>query len=539
MGWLNSLSIRFKILLVVGLAIAGFAVNLAYNYSVTGTNAGRLHSVRDIYFPTLERVDANRVRLDKIKVTLNSAVDSGESDMIDDADELAEAMRNTFAEIAQLDPAVAAGAERLVGLFDSYYGVARELTAGMVEESIEPARIKPLADEMGKALKDFSSELEAFRKAGHERFTGAIAAANEASDTALQVGLFVSLIVALLVGGFGYLVSTAVSRSILDVGHSLQEIAKGEGDLTRRLRASGNDEIGQLVDSFNLFVEKLQGVIGEVAGAVAQLASAGEQMSAISAEGRKSVDLELQETEHVATAMNQMTATVHDVSRNAAAAAEGAHRASAEAESGRQVVEGTIASINGLAREVERAAEVIHQLENDSENIGVVLDVIRGISEQTNLLALNAAIEAARAGEQGRGFAVVADEVRTLAGRTQQSTQEIQEMIERLQSGASQAVAVMEEGRKQAQASVEQAGKAGQSLAAITEVVGSINEMNTQIATAAEEQSAVAEEINGNIARINEVASQAAAGAQQTASASDEMARLASHLQSLVGQFKV
>ncbi len=539
MGWLDSLSIRFKILLVVGLAIAGFAVNLSYNYSVTDGNARRLHNVRDIYFPTLERVDANRVRLDSIKVTLNSAVDSGESDMVNEADELAAAMRNAFTEIARLDSAVAGSAERLTILFDNYYSIARELAAGMVEGRIGPARIKPMADELGKALKDFSNELKSFRQAGYDRFTGAIEAANEASDNALRVGLLISLVVAGLVGAIGYLISAVVSRNIKDVVHSLQEIASGEGDLTRRLQASGRDEIGQLVSSFNTFVAKMQDIIGDVAGAIAQLASASEEMSAISTESRRSVELELSETEQVAAAMNQMTATVHEVSRNAAAAAEGARNATREADTGRQVVDQTIFSINGLASEVEHAAEVIRKLENDSENIGVVLDVIRGISEQTNLLALNAAIEAARAGEQGRGFAVVADEVRTLAGRTQQSTREIQEMIERLQVGAARAAEVMEQGCQQAQASVEQAGKAGESLSAITDAVESISQMNSQIASAAEEQSSSAAEINGNITRINEIANHAAAGAEQAASASNEMARLAAQLQGLVGQFKV
>jgi methyl-accepting chemotaxis protein len=197
-----------------------------------------------------------------------------------------------------------------------------------------------------------------------------------------------------------------------------------------------------------------------------------------------------------------------------------------------------MSDIEGLAQAVEQAGGVIHKLEADSENIGTVLDVIRGIAEQTNLLALNAAIEAARAGEQGRGFAVVADEVRNLASRTQQSTQEIQGMIEQLQSGARDAVQVMDTGREQAQTSVEQAARAGASLEAITQAVASIREMNHHMAESARQQGQVAEEINQNLTNITQVAEQTTEGAGQLGQASDQLAGLATELQSLVGHFK-
>jgi methyl-accepting chemotaxis protein len=237
--------------------------------------------------------------------------------------------------------------------------------------------------------------------------------------------------------------------------------------------------------------------------------------------------------------MNEMTTTVQDVARNTAQAAEAAQRAAQEANSGKQVVTQTLATIDNLANEVEKVAAVIQALETDTGNIGMVLDVIKGIAEQTNLLALNAAIEAARAGDQGRGFAVVADEVRTLASRTQKSTQEIHDMIGRLQSSAAQAVQAMQTGRARAQESVQQAAKAGASLGTITSAVSTISDMNTQIASAAEEQSSVAEEMNRNIVAIRDVAEQTARGAHQTSRATDELSRLSSELQALVGQFKI
>jgi methyl-accepting chemotaxis protein len=227
------------------------------------------------------------------------------------------------------------------------------------------------------------------------------------------------------------------------------------------------------------------------------------------------------------------------VARNASSAADEAHTADLEAQQGKQVVSETTQAISSLANEVDNASTVIQKLESDSESISSILDVIRGIAEQTNLLALNAAIEAARAGEQGRGFAVVADEVRSLANRTQESTQEIQKMIEKLQSGASDAVEVMVKGRDWANTSVEKAEQAASALERITKAVDVINSMNTQIATAAEEQSAVAQEIDRNVTNIHQVSNQTADGATQTAGASDELARLATDLQQLVSHFKL
>jgi methyl-accepting chemotaxis protein len=245
-----------------------------------------------------------------------------------------------------------------------------------------------------------------------------------------------------------------------------------------------------------------------------------------------------QQTLSAATAMNEMSATVRDVSVNAADAAHSAAEADSEAASGQQIVTSTIDVINTLAMEVDKASEVIGNLESESESIGVVLEVIRGIAEQTNLLALNAAIEAARAGEQGRGFAVVADEVRILAQRTQESTQEIREMIEKLQAGAGEAVRVMVQGKSQAKASVDQAQKAGESLAAITKSVSSISIMNTQIARAAKEQSSVANDINMNISGIAKVSDETSSGAQEATKASEELDAIASKLSNLLSSVR-
>ena len=360
-----------------------------------------------------------------------------------------------------------------------------------------------------------------------------------AAISSTQYILLLLTIVALVVGAFvAYFISRTIANPIKAAVDAMNDIAEGEGDLTKRLDEAGKDEVAQMGEAFNRFSEKVRQMVLQVSGSTSQLAAAAEEMSMITSETNKGVQKQQSETEMVATAMNEMTATVQEVARHATEASDAAQSADNEAQSGKSVVQETVSSINTLANEIEAATSVILKLETDSDNIGTVLDVIRGIAEQTNLLALNAAIEAARSGEQGRGFAVVADEVRTLASRTQESTQEIQTMIESLQQGSRNAVKAMESSQQQSQKSVEQATNARGSLDAITDAVTTISTMNIQIANAAKEQSSVSEEINQNVVNISQVVEQTAEGAQQTLTASHELANLANELQNLVGQFK-
>ena len=340
----------------------------------------------------------------------------------------------------------------------------------------------------------------------------------------------------------GILIAVGVTLGILGPLNqaivAMQDIAEGEGDLTRKLSERGGKELSSLARAFNLFVDKIRETVARTADAVDHLTQVSGRMSAITEETVMGVDQQNAETERAATAMTEMASTSVEVAEHARGAAEAANDADGSAREGQQVVEQTMQSINALAGEVDRAAEVIASLQQDSIQIGSILDVIRSIAEQTNLLALNAAIEAAAAGEQGRGFAVVADEVRTLASRTQSSTQEIQAMIERLQKSSGEAVQVMDNGRKLAEQTVDQAGQTRTSLDTITHAVNSISEMNASISVAADEQSKVAEEINRNIVTISDISQQTARGSNEVAQSSEELNQLAQTLKSLVGAFR-
>ena len=331
-------------------------------------------------------------------------------------------------------------------------------------------------------------------------------------------------------------VITSIQRAVKLLREASEQMASG--DTTVRVRYQGQDELRDVAIAFNNMSERFQTALHDVDRSAEQLAAASEETSVITVNTSESMQKQQNEISQVATAMNEMHATANEVARSASQAADAARHADEEAALGRDVSLQTIDAIESLASGVESATAVIEALAKDSEDIGSVLDVIRSIADQTNLLALNAAIEAARAGEAGRGFAVVADEVRTLASRTQHSTQEINDMVARLQSGAAQAVAAMETGRVQARAGVEQTLKTTACLESIVSAIHTINDMNVQIASAAEEQSAVSEEITRSVVAINDLTTETTDGAMQTTQASHEVARLASALQDMLERFR-
>lgn len=346
-------------------------------------------------------------------------------------------------------------------------------------------------------------------------------------------------VVSLLIG---MLISKVIINTIVtpikQVVKTLNVMAK-DNDLTQRMTFSSTDEVGEMGKSFNIFVEKLQGLVSGIASSSEQLSTAAEETSVVSASTNQNISQQKNDTIQIASAITQMTATVQEVAANAEKASVAATEGDQNSEDGRQAVENIVHSINDLSSEINHSTTVIRALKSDSENIGTVLDVIKGIAEQTNLLALNAAIEAARAGEQGRGFAVVADEVRSLAQKTQDSTFEIESLISTLQQGSDNAVTSMVQNKNSIEGLVSKAVNATDSLNAITASMSSITDMNTFIATAAEQQNQVVQEISNNVNRIQQVSENTAEGSEQVSGASREIAELSERLREVVKQFKV
>lgn len=356
-------------------------------------------------------------------------------------------------------------------------------------------------------------------------------------DQSINMILLLSIVAIAIAIVAAYLLTISITKPIYHAVALSNQLS--EGNLTIEVGQTSKDETGLLLNSIQKTAQNLRNMIATISSASVELAFAADKLARVTDKTAQGIVQQETETELVATAMNEMAATVHDVAGNAGNAAEAATQADNEANSGSKVVEQTILAINTLNANVNESSERLSDVEHEVLNISSLLDVIRGIADQTNLLALNAAIEAARAGEYGRGFSVVADEVRSLAGRTQESTQEIQSIIEKLQAGTQSTVIVMNKGREQAEQCVAQADDTRVALQSITHAISLINDMNTQIASAAEQQSSVAENINENVINVKQIAQENAVASEQTRSASTEIAELAEQLKALTIKFKV
>ena len=539
MNFLKKMPIATKIFLIPGIAALSFIIYLLITVYTALNNGATLEKVQKVQFPALQLSASTLVDMQKVRDTLASAVTTGDQDTLTVAQELAEETKKGLSQIASISPEFRSDISRISSGFDKYFDVAYDVSQSMVDGTADFSRLGELSAQMNQSYDGAIVAMSQFRDAQQAAFEKAFENTDSANTSLISSGVILAIVVTILLFATAVPLVRGIKQSIDDVVRSLKDIAQENGDLTVRIETKSEDEIGDLVYWFNQFMDKLQGVVRDVVEASLPLSNLAQNLRGVTEETQRTIDVQQQSATNAKQAVDTMSGSVDGVAHSAAQAASDANEATTAASEGRQIVQQTVTSIQQLAENVRETADVIGRLESDSNKVGSVLDVIKGIAEQTNLLALNAAIEAARAGEQGRGFAVVADEVRTLASRTQQSTEEIQSTIEQLQSAAHSAVEVMARGTEQATSSVETANKAGSSLETITSTIGRINQMNEQIAHNTEDQRTVAVDIVRHVDEIHERTEQTASRSGELGTMCNELADLAQHLESIAKQFRV
>lgn len=539
MKLLSGMSIRNKILFIPGLAVLGFVVIVTYVVSGINNNTRDFQQIERVYFPVLELSNDNIVRLERINETLTAAATTGDEDALENVIVMKDAIETGLQENLRLQPSRSIEVKELKLALNEYFSQSLSLTRSMVDGSADFDNIVSLVESKNVAYDVTTTAFKKFREDSLNLFTSTVDAASENGDSLVKLSITVGVITAFILLVAAIKITYMVTKSLALVKESLVNIAQGEGDLTQRIVKTSDDEVGELVDWFNLFIEKLHTTIGSVVSTIPSLTGMSKQLNNASNDSLEIASKQNHLSGNMKGTISNLLAGVVDIAGNATSASKGAEVADNETKVGMQVVEKTVSSINELALQVDRGADVITKLESDVESVGGILDVIRGISDQTNLLALNAAIEAARAGEQGRGFAVVADEVRTLASRTQDSTLEINQLIERLQGAAREAVTVMGLGKDLAKNSVDHAEEAGQALSGIANQVGSIRVMNRQIATTTEEQRTLTSDISTSMEEMQESSETVSKGNQLVSELSNSLQETAQQLQEISTQFKV
>lgn len=545
LSWYEGLNLRWKLrlplfLLVVLVLYMGLhAINTS---RLLGGNAATIAKVnlpeiqlmiqadRDLY----QALVAERAML-QVDASQHSAL------VTEQAENAQQAQDRVFQSLELSNTSTSAEREEYTRRYNAWKAQAADVLR-LARAGDEPSRAAALEKSYGTAaeafqrLRDYIDELQEKRLGHVDIYTGEIDRNLSSSSQQLLAAVVIATLVSLLAAFF---LPVMVANQVRGISNRIQNIAQGDGDLTIRVPVQTRDELGELSANVNAFMEKLQRIITSVLQNTTEVSRAAESLLSVSSNSQKAADEQCHAITMVVTAVNELTMAIQEVARNTSSTAHNTKEATEITARGQERIRLAVDHVKGLSARIHETAEFMSKLEGEAKNVTSVIDVIRGVAEQTNLLALNAAIEAARAGEQGRGFAVVADEVRTLASRTQQSTGDIQGMLSQLQSGVQHAVNAMGNSEILTNDAVISASDAGQSLAGINAAVREIADMTTQIATAAEEQSSVTAEIDKNLVQINSLAMNTAEGASKTAQESQRLNQLSIQLRQLVGQFKV
>ncbi len=539
---LKNLSLTLKLSLLPAVALLGLLLFVIYTSVQLAANDARLDTLENNSFPTLEKADAVNFQFSRLPGMLNSAVAAGELATLDEA-------RKVLADITDLQqalqPLTRANQERAGELDDWRQAIARYADNAL---SASEQLIKGSAgfDDLRPSLDRMASDLEAAQKLGstfranaYEDFQSTLGQARTDNATTTRTGYILSAVLVALVGLGALLIIRGIMGNVHGVIESLQAIARGDGDLTRRVNVDSRDEIGEMIQLFNGFLDKLQGTIRQIIEAAGPLGGMSQELYRLTQESKENSRSQQGHTDSIGRDIQTMTSSIQEVAQRSQQASEGAGAASRQADTARASIGSLSTSISDLGSSVLGAVQAMQQLEEETQQVGSVLTVIRSIAEQTNLLALNAAIEAARAGEQGRGFAVVADEVRNLAQKTAASTAEIQQIIQRLQNSANGVLNVMTANGDKAQHSIERSVEATRMLESIAVAVGEIDELNAGIAQLTQEQIGLSSSIQQDTQVLQQDAQATAHGAEATARLGEQLVSTGDHLRAATAQFRV
>ncbi|HAB64415.1 MAG TPA: chemotaxis protein [Pseudomonas sp.] len=538
----KNLSLTAKLSLVPAVALLGLILYVGYTSLQLSATDSRLQMLESQSYPTLEKADAVIFQFSRIPGLLNNAVAAGEAGILGEArDVLSEidAQQQALATLLSGQPQRRQALDSWRNAVKGYADNALSASATLIDGSASFDDLRPSLDRMASDLAQAQKLASDFRAGAYADFQQTLAETREANETTTRLGIILSLVLVVVVGLGAWLVIRSVMINVRGVIASLQSIARGDGDLTQRVNVKSNDEIGAMIELFNGFLDKLQRTIRQIIEAASPLGQVSKELYNLTQGSEENAKSQQHHTDSITRDILTMTGSIQEVAQRSQQASNEANSAARQAATAREHVGSLSTGISDLGDSVMGAVKAMEQLEEETQEVGSVLTVIRSIAEQTNLLALNAAIEAARAGEQGRGFAVVADEVRNLAQKTAASTAEIQQIIQRLQSSANTVLNVMNSNGEKSRASIERSVEATQLLETIARTVNQIDELNAGIAQFTQEQIGLSSSIQQETQVLQQDAQATANGAEATARLGEQLVSTGDHLRAATAQFRV
>ncbi len=532
-------SIRMKVLAIPTIAFISIVLTLILNVVIRNSNDTLLLDAESTQFPILQIAERNLTRLKQLDTSLSSAVTTGDEDILSQAETIRDELAAELDESTRIAPGFAGEIKKIKTEFTAYAATAFDLTRSMVDGTADFSSVPQQAKLKNKQFETVSDSLTSFRDARLNHFTTALADARNNASNGTTYSIVIGVVAVVLLFAAAIPISQGIVNSVNSVVTSLKAIAEENGDLTIRLRRTSDDEIGDLVHWFNSFMDKLQSIITQVVETAGPIAATTTTLNAFISDTLKTVDQQKSRASDIERSAFDLTSSVKQVADNADKAAHSAKETVKIAGEGQSSILSTVSNIDKLATDISASADTIEKLEETAKSVSLVIGVIKNIAEQTNLLALNAAIEAARAGEQGRGFAVVADEVRSLASKTQQSTDEIQETINALEAGTERAVEMMKSSTLMTQNCVESVNEAGERFQTIVIQIDENGELNSSIAEASHAQNRLSEELKKHASVISESSNSSHKATNELAKNIQQLSALSDTLKSVSDQFRV